>query len=106
VYSAYVYRTVGCQGILDLMVGADDRRARFESRIALVKPPGTVELLMGSCEGTVPLEARGSGGFGFDPVFVPTGADLTFAEMDLEEKEGHSHRGRALGKLRDLLELW
>jgi XTP/dITP diphosphohydrolase len=99
VYSAYVYRTVGCQGILDLMVGVEDRRARFESRIALSRPGGTIEVLRGTCEGAVTLEARGSGGFGFDPVFVPEGADRTFAEMGLEEKEGHSHRGRALDAL-------
>jgi XTP/dITP diphosphohydrolase len=106
VYSAYVYHTVGCQGILDLMVGVEDRRARFESRIALTRPDGTVEICTGTCDGTVPPEARGEGGFGFDPVFVPEGAERTFAEMGLEEKQGHSHRGRALASLRDRLETW
>jgi XTP/dITP diphosphohydrolase len=62
-----------------------------------------VELLAGTCQGTVPEGARGSGGFGFDPVFVPEGEDRTFAEMDVAEKEGHSHRGRALAHLRERL---
>lgn len=103
VYSAYVYRTVGCEGILRLMEGRQDRDARFESRLALVLPDGSVEVLAGTCEGTVPLEARGSEGFGFDPVFVPRGETRTFAEMGLEEKEGHSHRGRALARLKERL---
>ncbi|UCC94099.1 MAG: RdgB/HAM1 family non-canonical purine NTP pyrophosphatase [Thermoplasmata archaeon] len=103
VYSAYVFRTVGCQGIIDLMSGRDDRSARFESRIALVLPGGTVEVLRGTCQGRIPDVPRGTGGFGFDPVFVPEGAERTFAEMGLEEKEGHSHRGKALAALRDRL---
>jgi XTP/dITP diphosphohydrolase len=105
VYSAYVYRTVGCQGILDLMAGVEHRGARFESRIALVGPGGTLDIFHGTCAGTVPEGARGEGGFGFDPVFVPEGSEETFAEMDLEEKERHSHRGQALAKLKVRLEL-
>ena len=101
VYSAYVYRTVGCDGIHRLMEGRDDRRARFEARIALVLPAGPVEVFEGTCIGTVPTEARGTGGFGFDPVFVPEGEERTFAEMGIVEKEAHSHRGRALAGLRD-----
>jgi XTP/dITP diphosphohydrolase len=104
VYSAYVYRTVGCPGLLRLMEGREDRRARFESRIALVLPGGGVELLAGTCHGTVPTEERGSEGFGFDPVFVPEGEGRTFAQMSVAEKEVHSHRGRALARLRDRLE--
>jgi len=101
VYSAYVFSTVGTDGILRLMEGREDRSARFESRLALVLTDGTVQLFEGTCHGTVPQEARGAGGFGFDPVFVPQGETRTFAEMDLGEKEAHSHRGRALARLRD-----
>lgn len=103
VYSAYVFRTVGTDGILRLMEGREDRSARFESRLALVLPDGTVELFEGTCPGTVPTEARGRGGFGYDPVFVPRGETRTFAQMDLGEKEAHSHRGRALARLRERL---
>jgi XTP/dITP diphosphohydrolase len=103
VYSAYVYRTVGCDGILRLMEWRDDRKARFESRIALVLPAGPIEVMEGVCVGTVPIEARGTGGFGFDPVFVPEGEERTFAQMGIAEKEAHSHRGRALARLSDRL---
>ncbi len=103
VYSAYVYRTVGCDGIIRLMEGRDDRKARFESRIALVPPTGPIEVMEGVCVGTVPIEARGTGGFGFDPVFVPEGEERTFAQMGIAEKEARSHRGRALARLSDRL---
>ncbi len=105
VYSAYVYRTLGCQGVLDLMVDVEDRSARFESRIALVKPDGQVEVFKGTCKGVVARSVRGGVGFGFDPIFVPQGSDRTFAEMDLREKERLSHRGRALDTLKGRLEL-
>lgn len=103
VYSAYVFRTLGCDGLLRLMEGEEERGARFESRIALCLAGGEVELLPGTCHGTIAREARGAGGFGFDPVFVPRGEDRTFAEMDLAEKGTHSHRGRAMAALRDRL---
>jgi XTP/dITP diphosphohydrolase len=103
VYSSYVYRTLGCEGVLRLMGGRGDRRARFESRLALVLPGGEVELLSGTSHGSVAEGARGSGGFGFDPIFVPEGEAKTFAEMSLGEKEAHSHRGRALALLRERL---
>ncbi len=99
VYSAYVYRTVGCAGLLRLMEGREDRSARFESRVALAMADGTVEVVAGTCHGRLSTEERGSGGFGFDPVFVPEGEVRTFAEMPLEEKDGLSHRGRALARL-------
>lgn len=103
VYSAYVFQTIGHQGILRLMEGIRDRDASFESRIALCVPGGDVELLSGSCSGTIPQAMRGSGGFGFDPVFIPEGDYRTFAEMSIEEKEGHSHRGHAMAALRERL---
>ena len=103
VYSAYVFHTIGYQGILRLMEGIRDREASFESRIALCLPGGNVELLSGTCSGTIPQTMRGSGGFGFDPVFIPQGDYRTFAEMSIGEKEGHSHRGHALAALRERL---
>ena len=103
VYSAYVFRTLGCEGVLRLLEGAADRRARFESCLALCLGPGEIELMAGTCKGTVPGETRGSGGFGFDPIFVPEGEGRTFAEMSIEEKGALSHRGRALARLRERL---
>lgn len=106
VYSAYVYRTISCAGVLRLMGGIAARSARFESRVALCLPGGDIEVLAGTCQGSISVEERGSGGFGFDPIFVPEGEARTFAEMDVEEKGRNSHRGRAVAALRErLLEL-
>ncbi len=104
VYSAYVFRTIGCEGVLRLLGEGDDRGARFESRIALCKEEREVEVVGGTCVGSLSAEPTGSGGFGFDPIFIPRGHDRTFAEMDLVEKGSLSHRGRAVAALRARLE--
>jgi XTP/dITP diphosphohydrolase len=55
------------------------------------------------CEGTLVARPRGTGGFGYDPLFVPEGWDRTMAELSAEEKDRISHRGRAFRALGDLL---
>ncbi len=75
-----------------------DRRARFRTVISLLIG-GRETLFEGICEGLIIGEKRGAGGFGYDPVFVPAGADRTFAEMGLEEKNRYSHREKATRKL-------
>ncbi|OQA28950.1 MAG: Non-canonical purine NTP pyrophosphatase [Verrucomicrobia bacterium ADurb.Bin345] len=82
---------------------AGDRTARFRCVIALSSPSGVARTVEGSCEGTIGLEERGEGGFGYDPVFIPEGHTLTFAELEPEAKHAISHRGRAL---RAAAELW
>lgn len=77
-------------------VPPEQRRARFVSVIALVSPDGREWTWEGTCEGHIALEPRGSGGFGYDPLFVPDGYDLTFGEMDPALKNEISHRARAL----------
>ena len=94
VYSAYVYRTLGIDGILKLMKGVKNRNAHFRSVIAYWD--GEVHLFTGRVDGEIINEKRGSGGFGFDSIFVPEGFTRTFAEMTTEEKNLISHRGRAL----------
>ncbi len=94
VYSAYVYKTLGIDGILKLLEGVADRSAYFKSVVAYWD--GEPHLFTGRVDGKITHEMRGSGGFGFDPVFKPTGFEMTFAEMTTEEKNGISHRGRAL----------
>ncbi len=98
VYSAYVYRSVGLNGVLRLLKGADDRRARFASVVAL-SWGGETHLFRGEARGSISRAPRGAGGFGYDPVFVPEGSRLSFAEVPLETKMAASHRGRALEKL-------
>jgi XTP/dITP diphosphohydrolase len=78
------------------------RGARFRSVLAFVAP-GTEEVAEGICPGVITEEPRGTDGFGYDPVFLPSGFNQTFAEMSLDLKNSISHRGRALQKMRPLL---
>ncbi|MFQ5837163.1 MAG: non-canonical purine NTP pyrophosphatase [Thermoplasmata archaeon] len=98
VYSSYVYRTIGCGGILKLVRGSEDREAVFEARFGLLSGGKTL-VFEGRCPGIISEEERGRGGFGFDPVFIPEGHSKTFAEMSLAEKNALSHRGRAVEEL-------
>ncbi len=83
--------------------GATDpaqRTARFRAVVVLRRPDGAEVVVQGVVEGTIAPSPRGDGGFGYDPVFVPTDGDgRTFAEMDAAAKHAISHRGRALGAL-------
>jgi XTP/dITP diphosphohydrolase len=77
----------------------DERRgAAFVSACALVSDAGEV-VVRGVWPGAIAREPRGSGGFGYDPVFLPSGSTRTAAELRPEEKDAVSHRGRALGLL-------
>jgi XTP/dITP diphosphohydrolase len=64
--------------------------------MALSSPHGNTECVAGECRGTITLTPQGDRGFGYDPVFMPDGYAQTFAEISIEEKNGMSHRGRAL----------
>ena len=92
--------------LLDEMKGVktSDRTARFVCVIALVFPDGKRNLFRGECEGRILTEPRGSGGFGYDPVFYYQEFDLTFGEMDSGTKNLVSHRSRALKVFVDFLE--
>ena len=98
-YSSYVYRTIGTVGILQLMKNVDEREAYFQSVVAFNGPEQTPRCFHGKAKGKISLEERGSLGFGFDPVFEPSGGgNRTFAEMTTSEKNEHSHRAGALRK--------
>ncbi|MEM2021177.1 MAG: XTP/dITP diphosphatase [Zestosphaera sp.] len=94
-YSSYVFRTIGVEGVLKLMEGSLNRSAYFESVIVLHYPGFGFRVFRGRVQGAISREARGTGGFGFDPIFVPQGRDETFAEMRVEDKNLLSHRGKA-----------
>ncbi len=85
--------------LLRLLEGTDGRGARFVCVIALARPGGEVELFAGEVRGEIAREPRGSGGFGYDPVFVVADG-RTMAELPVEEKDRISHRGLAAVKLR------
>ncbi len=80
-----------------------DRRARFRTVALAAFPDGSEVWAEGVVEGHIAGSARGSGGFGYDPVFVPGGGRQTFAELSAEEKHGCSHRGRAFRALGERL---
>lgn len=103
VYSSYVYKTLGCEGILRLMAGMNSRGARFECCIGFMVPAEEPFLAKGVAKGSISETARGSGGFGYDPIFVPEEYDRTYAEMDTIEKNELSHRGRAIESLLEAL---
>jgi XTP/dITP diphosphohydrolase len=96
-YSNFILRTLGNRGLLKLMSGEKDRRAEFRSAVGYCEPGEKPEVFTGKVEGTIALEAKGTQGFGFDPIFVPSEGDgRTFAEISTGEKNGFSHRARAI----------
>lgn len=85
-------------------VHPEERRACFRTVALIAWPDGTELWVEGAVEGTITPEARGTGGFGYDPLFAPDGYDgRTFAEMTPDEKHAVSHRGRAFRALADRL---
>ncbi|NJC26749.1 RdgB/HAM1 family non-canonical purine NTP pyrophosphatase [Neolewinella antarctica] len=89
--------------ILDGLGTRDDRAARFKTFICLILDEEE-HLFEGVCEGHIAVAPSGTDGFGYDPIFIPAEGDgRTFAEMSREEKQGISHRGRAVAKLINFL---
>lgn len=84
-------------------VEEERRGAGFQCHLALVQSSGDELVFQGECRGAIIQDLRGEGGFGYDPVFVPDGYSLSFAELSREEKASLSHRGKAMGKLVDWL---
>lgn len=84
--------------LLKELEGVDDRKARFRTVIALIYD-NREYLFEGKVEGGIIKMRRGAGGFGYDPVFIAEGYDMTFAEMPLSEKNKISHRAMAMRKL-------
>ena len=103
VYSRYIYDTIGVEGVLKQMNDIEDRKATFRCVLGLALADGSKHKFVGECTGHIIGEMRGSGGFGYDPIFIPGGYEKTFAELSLEEKNSISHRGRAMEKLVDFL---
>ena len=81
--------------VLGEMQGLANRRARFKTVITYFYGGKYVQFT-GLCEGTILTEPRGAEGFGYDPIFVPDGCNLSFAEMRLNEKNQYSHRRKAV----------
>lgn len=84
-------------------IGADDRRAWFTSALAVAWPDGPAVVVEGQVHGHLTFPPRGDRGFGYDPIFVADGYDLTFGEMDPGLKDSISHRALAFAKLKAAL---
>jgi len=97
VYSAYVFDTIGNEGILKLMRDVDNRRAVFRSVLGYVEQGVELQLFKGELWGEITTRPRGTGGFGYDPIFEVEGK--TIAEMSLEEKNQISHRAASIHAL-------
>jgi XTP/dITP diphosphohydrolase len=83
-----------------------DRRVAYVCVLAYVQPDGEEHLFEGRCDGVLAVEPRGTGGFGYDPAFIPVDRDdgLTMAELTPEQKDAISHRGRAARAFRAWLD--
>ncbi|MFW9897977.1 MAG: XTP/dITP diphosphatase [Candidatus Thorarchaeota archaeon] len=101
VFSSYVFKTLGNEGILRLIDDFAKSQAHFSAVIALFfKPTDEIHVFKGHVKGKVSDKIRGKGGFGFDPIFIPDIIpNKTFSELKTEEKNKISHRGQALTKL-------
>jgi XTP/dITP diphosphohydrolase len=84
-------------------VPARERTARYRCVALMATPDGKMTSAEATCEGSLVLEPRGTGGFGYDPIFVAVGETLTMAELPPAEKDLISHRGKAFRALRDLI---
>lgn len=90
--------------VLEALKGQLDRSAKFVSCICCAFPDGTLLEARGECPGLITYSPRGAGTFGYDPIFLYPEKRKTFAEMEGEEKNAISHRGRALEKFKTELE--
>jgi XTP/dITP diphosphohydrolase len=105
-YSAR-YAEEGAPAIAKLLAElrtVENRRARYVSELVAIAPDRTIVRGTGVLEGTIADGPRGSGGFGFDPVFVPDGEHLTVAQLGDGWKSEHSHRARSARALREAVE--
>jgi XTP/dITP diphosphohydrolase len=88
--------------VLAEMEGKTDRNARFKTVITYFSEGKSVQFT-GLCKGLILTEPRGTEGFGYDPIFVPDGCNLSFAEMRLSEKNRYSHRSKAVDQFLEFL---
>ena len=101
-YAAYVYKTIGNRGLLQLLENVENRKAEFQSAVAYYSAEFKSPICFkGEANGEITKEERKGdhkSSFGFDPIFKPANCSKTFAEMSLAEKNKHSHRAEALHK--------
>ena len=94
--------TANNRKLLSELEGKENRKARFRTVISLIRN-GVETQVEGIVEGRIATQEAGCGGFGYDPLFIPVGHEISFAEMSAEEKNAISHRGRAVAALVKIL---
>jgi XTP/dITP diphosphohydrolase len=102
VYSAYVQKTIGNDGILRLMEGVENRRAFFKSVVVYAEPGLEPQMFTGIVQGQIGYEARGTSGFGYDPIFCVD--ERSLGEMEIAEKNRISHRAASMRALKEWLD--
>jgi len=98
-FSSYVHETIGVEGLLRLMSRQTRREAYFQASLALASPQDSSQEFSGKVHGTISHKSVGTNGFGFDPIFIPTGTRKTFAQGGNRFKDKYSHRATAFRKL-------
>jgi XTP/dITP diphosphohydrolase len=102
----WLMQSIGSEGLLRMLPPGEDRSARAVCVVALAQADGNVLTFRGEVPGTLAQRPRGTGGFGYDPVFIPEWSSMTYAEMG-EGKNEDSHRARAFRAVREWLgEAW
>ncbi len=97
-YSGHRNDEQNLQQVLQEMEAKEDRSAFYKAVICLIWD-GEVYYFEGICEGTIAFGKSGTGGFGYDPIFIPLGYDQTFGDLPMEVKSKISHRSKAVGKM-------
>jgi XTP/dITP diphosphohydrolase len=92
-----------CRKLIEELEGVEDRSAAFVTVLVALLPGGDSLVGCGACPGSITLAMQGEGGFGYDPVFRPSGEERTMAQLTTDEKAAISHRGRAARRLAHLL---
>lgn len=99
---AWFLDNVGCEGVVKMLEGWDDRSARVVTALGYCDERG-VQVFDGELAGAIAPGVRGEHGFGYDPIFIPEGMDQAFAELTSEQKDAISMRALAAAKLRDFM---
>tara|TARA_B100000214_G_scaffold371789_1_gene348828 strand:+ start:641 stop:1234 length:594 start_codon:yes stop_codon:yes gene_type:complete len=99
VYSSYIYKTIGLNGILKLMSEEVARHCEYRA-VSVIVINGKRIVRTGVCRGELAEEISGKNGFGYDPIFIPNGSNgVSFGQMNESEKSSFSHRGKSLKAL-------
>ncbi|MGY5851930.1 MAG: RdgB/HAM1 family non-canonical purine NTP pyrophosphatase [Candidatus Thorarchaeota archaeon] len=96
-YPAFVLQTIGLEGILKLMEDKPVRNAVFVTAVGFADEHG-IKTFVGRMEGAISTHSKGSGGFGYDPIFIPSDDTRTYAQLSMDEKVRISHRTKAFRK--------